>query len=149
MKTYSAKPKDITRKWYLLDASAMPLGRLSTVAARLLIGKDKPQFTPHIDIGDYVVVTNAAKLSVSGNKISKKKYFRHSGFPGGLYSRTLSEQMERDPTKVVIKSVRGMLPVNKLRPARLARLKVYVGIEHDHPGQKPTEYQMKESANGK
>ncbi|HCM51836.1 TPA: 50S ribosomal protein L13 [Candidatus Saccharibacteria bacterium] len=140
MKTYSAKPKDITRSWYLLDASTMTLGRLSTVAASLLIGKGKPQFTPHIDVGDYVIVTNAVKLTVTGNKKTGKDYWRHSGFPGGLYKRTLTEQMTRDPLKVVIKSVRGMLPVNKLRPARLKRLKVYAGTNHEHVGQKPIEY---------
>lgn len=145
MKTYSAKPADIKRKWYVLDASKMPLGRLSTLAARLLLGKDKPQFTPHIDVGDYVIVINAGSLKVSGQKTSKKEYFRHSGYPGGLYKRTLGEQMERNPAKVIEKAIRGMLPVNKLRKARLERLKVYSGAEHAHAGQDPQPYQMKEA----
>lgn len=140
MKTYSAKPKDITRKWYLLDASTLPLGRLSTIAARILIGKDKPQFTPHVDIGDYVIVVNAASLVVTGDKKVGKDYWRHSGFPGGLYKRTLSEQLERDPAKVVTKTVRGMLPVNKLRKGRLMRLKVYTDDRHSHEAQGPIEY---------
>lgn len=142
MKTYSAKLKDINRKWYLLDASKLPLGRLSTVAARLLIGKDKPQFTPHLDVGDYVIVIKAANLTVTGDKKIGKDYWRHSGFPGGIYKRSLTEQMERDPTRVVIKSVRGMLPVNKLRKGRLSRLKVYSGPEHNHTSQNPIEYSM-------
>lgn len=140
MKTYSAKPKDVTRQWYLLDASTMPLGRLSTVAARILIGKDKPSFTPHLDIGDFVVVINAGSLKVSGDKETSKLYHRHSGFPGGLYKRTLGEQKEIDPTAVVTHSVRGMLPVNKLRRERLARLKVFAGPEHAHAGQNPQPY---------
>lgn len=140
MKTYSAKPKDVTRKWYLLDASKMTVGRLSTVAASLLIGKGKPSFTPHIDVGDYVVIINADNLKVSGQKATDKAYYRHSGFPGGLYKRTLAEQQERDATKVIEHAIRGMLPVNKLRKARLARLNVYAGAEHKHAGQNPTEY---------
>ncbi len=143
MRTYSAKPKDITRQWYILDASKMPLGRLSTAAARLLIGKDKPQFTPHIDVGDYVIVINAESLVTSGNKNLGKIYYRHSGYPGALHQRSLEEQMLRDPTKVVTKSVRGMLPVNKLRKARLVRLKVYVGSEHSHAAQNPIKYTNK------
>jgi large subunit ribosomal protein L13 len=137
MKTYSLKPTDITRKWYVIDASQAPLGRISTVAARLLIGKDKPSVTAHIDGGDYVIITNASKLVVTGKKLQDKIYYRHSGFPGGLYQRTLSEQMEIDPTKVIEHSVRGMLPVNKLRDGRLKRLKIYAGAEHEHAAQKP------------
>lgn len=140
MKTYSAKPKDISRQWYLLDASSMPLGRLSTVAASLLIGKGKPSVTPHIDGGDFVVVINADKLKVSGQKLTDKEYYRHSGFPGGLYKRTLGEQAQIDSTKLIWHSVRGMLPVNKLRKDRLARLKVFAGAEHTHIGQNPQMY---------
>lgn len=140
MKTFSAKPKDISRQWYLLDASKQPLGRLSTVAASLLLGKGKPTVTPHIDGGDFVVIINADKLKVTGQKITDKDYYRHSGFPGGLYKRTLAEQQERDSTKVIEHAVRGMLPVNKLRKARLARLSVYPGPEHKHAGQNPIEY---------
>ena len=140
MKTYSAKPTDVTRIWHVLDASKTPLGRLSTVAARLLLGKDKPSFTHHIDVGDYVIVINAGSLIVSGNKVAKKTYYRHSGFPGGLYKRTLGEM---DPVSVIEHSIRGMLPVNKLRRGRLARLKVYSDAEHSHRAQNPVEFDIK------
>jgi large subunit ribosomal protein L13 len=140
MKTFSAKPKDISRQWYLIDASSMPLGRLSTIAASLLLGKGKPTVTPHIDGGDFVVIINADKLKVTGDKEHKKDYYRHSGFPGGLYKRTLGEQAERDSTKIIEHSVRGMLPVNKLRKDRLARLKIFTGSEHAHAGQSPQVY---------
>lgn len=137
MKTYSAKPVDVSRKWYILDASETSLGRLCTVAATLLIGKRKPQFTSHIDCGDYVIVINAKDLLVTGNKRQSKMYYRHSGYPGALKERSLSEQLERDPTAVVYQAIRGMLPVNKLRDDRLARLKIYVNDEHKHEAQKP------------
>lgn len=137
MKTYSAKPTDVVRKWYVLDASEAPLGRVSTLAATLLTGKGKPQFTHHIDCGDYVIVINADKLIVSGNKTEDKRYYRHSGFPGGLTETSLKEQMSTDSTTVIEKAIRGMLPVNKLRPGRLDRLKVYAGGEHNHEAQKP------------
>lgn len=144
MKTYSAKPTDVTRKWYVLDASEAPLGRVATVAATLLTGKGKPQFTHHIDCGDYVIVINADKLVVSGNKLEDKMYYRHSGFPGGLTETTLKAQIDKDSTKAVIKAIRGMLPVNKLRPGRLDRLKVYAGEEHNHAAQKPQSLSVKE-----
>ncbi len=137
MKTYSAKPKDVKRSWYLIDGSTAPLGRISTVAASLLIGKNKPQFTKHIDVGDYVIITNAQELVVTGNKLEEKKYYHHSGHPGGLRERTLKEQLDRDPTKVILHAVRGMLPVNKLRAERLNRLKIYPDSEHRHEPQKP------------
>lgn len=143
MKTYSAKPTDVVRAWYVVDAGDLPLGRLSTEVAKLLIGKGKPQFTKHIDCGDFVVVVNAANLVVTGNKMTDKIYYRHSGYPGGIKSRTLAENMEIDPTKVIIKSVRGMLPVNKLRDERLKRLKVYAGSEHSHEAQKPVKLDFK------
>ncbi len=142
MGTYSQKPSEIDRKWYVLDASKTPLGRLSTVAAGLLIGKGKVTRTSHIDGGDYVIVINSDSLVVTGNKREDKIYYRHSGFPGGLYQRTLNEQMERDSTQVIIKSVRGMLPVNKLRDGRLARLKVYAGAEHNHNAQQPKNFSL-------
>lgn len=138
MKTYSAKPTDVIRVWYLIDASSAPLGRISTVAAGLLLGKGKPQFTKHIDVGDYVIITNTKNLVVTGNKMTTKKYYHHSGFPGGLRERSLEEQMERDPTKVILHAIRGMLPDNKLRADRLNRLKIYAGNEHSHEPQKPT-----------
>ena len=137
MKTYSAKPADIVRKWYVLDAATMPLGRLSTRAASLLLAKGKPQVTPHIDCGDYVIVINAGKLVVTGDKMQSKMYYRHSGFPGGLTERSLTEQLAIDPTAAIYHAVRGMLPVNKLREGRLARLKIYAGAEHNHEAQKP------------
>lgn len=143
MKTYSLKPKDINRVWYVLDASEVPLGRLATTAASLLLGKGKSTITPHIDGGDYVIVINSGALVVTGAKRTDKNYYRHSGFPGGLYKRTLQEQLERDPNQVIFKAVRGMLPVNKLRDGRLARLKLYVDDNHQHAPQKPVTLSLK------
>lgn len=143
MKTFSAKPSDVTRKWYVVDASEAPLGRIATQVATLLTGKGKPQFTKHIDCGDYVVVINADKLVVTGDKVEQKTYYRHSGFPGGLTETTLKAQMVTDPTQPVYKAVRGMLPVNKLRDERLKRLKIYAGSEHHHEAQKPEVLSMK------
>jgi large subunit ribosomal protein L13 len=147
MKTFSAKPTDINRKWYVLDASELPLGRLATKAASLLLGKGKPTITPHMDGGDYVIIINSASLVVTGNKARDKKYHRHSGFPGGLYTRSLSEQMERDPNKVIFDAIRGMLPVNKLRDGRLARLKIYADDQHNHNAQKPQILSLKKGDN--
>jgi large subunit ribosomal protein L13 len=144
MKTYSAKPTDVVRKWYVIDASEAPLGRISTRIATLLTGKEKPQFTQHIDCGDFVVVINAAKLVVTGNKLEKKMYYKHSGFPGGLKETALRDQLEKDPTKVIFHAVRGMLPVNKLRDGRLLRLKIYADSEHNHAPQKPEVLKLKE-----
>lgn len=144
MKTYSAKPSDITRAWYVIDASEVPLGRLATRVATLLTGKTKPQFTSHIDCGDFVVVINADKLVVTGDKLNKKIYYRHSGFPGGIKDTTLSEKMAKDSTDVIYKAIRGMLPVNKLRDERLKRLKIYAGSEHNHDAQKPQTLSLKE-----
>jgi large subunit ribosomal protein L13 len=138
MKTFSAKPTDVIRKWYILDASQIPLGRLSTRAATLLTGKEKPQFTHNIDCGDFVIVINADQLQVTGKKMINKMYYHHSHFPGGLKETSLTEAMAKDSTKPVIHSIRGMLPVNKLRDGRLARLKVYTSSEHPHAPQKPT-----------
>lgn len=137
MKTYSAKPTDVERKWYVVDAADATLGRISTQIATLLTGKGKPQFTKHIDCGDFVIVINSDNLVVTGNKLEDKMYYRHSGFPGGLREFQLKEKMAKDSTDVIVKSVRGMLPVNKLRDGRLARLKVYAGTEHNHAAQKP------------
>jgi large subunit ribosomal protein L13 len=144
MKTYSAKPQDVTRQWYVIDASVVPLGRMSTVAARLLLGKDKPMFTHHIDCGDFVIIINAENLVVTGKKLEDKIYYRHSGFPGGLRSRTLKEQIDKDPAQAVFKAIRGMLPVNKLRDERLKRLKIYAGAEHNHEAQKPKTLNVKD-----
>jgi large subunit ribosomal protein L13 len=144
MKTYSAKPSDVTRKWYVVDASEAPLGRVATKVAKLLTGKDKPMFTHHIDTGDYVVIINADKVTVTGTKMDNKMYYSHSGFPGGLKEATMREKMEKDPTHAIMHAVRGMLPVNKLRDARLARLKIYAGTEHNHEAQKPEVISVKE-----
>ena len=146
MKTYSAKPSDVTRAWYVVDATELPLGRLCTQVATLLTGKGKPQFTAHIDCGDNVIVINAAKLVVTGDKLTDKKYYHHSLYPGGLSERSLGEQMDRNPLVVIEKAVRGMLPVNKLRPARLARLKIYADENHNHEAQKPVVLNLKKGA---
>ena|ERR1700733_2110446 len=143
MKTYSAKPTDVIRKWYIVDASDAPLGRVATQIATLLTGKAKPQFTKHIDCGDYVIVVNAANIVVTGDKLTKKIYYRHSNYPGGLTETALGDKMDKDPTFAIQKAVRGMLPVNKLRDGRLARLKVYAGTEHQHEAQKPESLSLK------
>lgn len=144
MKTYSAKPSDVTRKWYVIDASEAPLGRVATQIATLLTGKGKPMFTHHIDCGDYVIVINAKDVAVSGGKMDRKMYYKHSGYPGGLTEKTMRDVMEQDPTRVVTQAVRGMLPVNKLRDGRLARLKVYADADHQHEAQKPEKISVKE-----
>lgn len=143
MKTYSAKPQDVTRKWYVIDASDTTLGRLSTKIATLLMGKQKPMYTAHTDCGDYVIVVNAKNLKVSGNKAEKKIYYRHTGHPGGIKDATLAEKLEKDPTEVIELAVRGMLPANKLRQDRLARLKVYSETDHNHAAQKPEQISLK------
>jgi len=145
MKTYSAKPTDVTRQWYVVDASEAPLGRVATKVATLLTGKAKPQFTKHIDCGDYVVVINSAKIITTGNKLNKKVYYRHSGYPGGMGEATLAEKLKSNPIFVIEHAVRGMLPVNKLRDERLARLKVYPGTEHNHEAQKPVTISVRQS----
>lgn len=137
MKTFIQKPADVARKWILIDASESTLGRLATTIAKYLIGKDKPTYTPHVDAGEFVVVINAAQLKVTGNKMTEKKYYRHSGFPGGIKERTLEEQLKIDPTKIIRDAVEGMLPKNKLIEGRLKRLKVYATAEHAHEAQKP------------
>jgi len=145
MKTYSAKPTEVTRVWYLIDASEASLGRVATKIAQLLTGKGKPQFTHHIDCGDFVVVINAAKTVATGNKLNKKIYYSHSGYPGGLKSATLGDKLEQDPTFPLTNAVRGMLPVNKLRDERLNRLKVYAGAEHMHDPQQPKPVSIKDT----
>ncbi len=137
MKTYSAKPHEVVRHWYLIDAEAKTLGRLATQIADLLRGKGKPQYTAHIDTGDFVVVVNAEKVHVTGNKLEQKIYYRHSGYPGGLRQRTLAEQLERRPEEVLRKAVKGMLPKNRLAAAQLTKLKIYAGPEHPHAAQNP------------
>ncbi|HEU4450543.1 MAG TPA: 50S ribosomal protein L13 [Gaiellaceae bacterium] len=137
MKTYSAKPREIEQRWYLVDAEGRTLGRLATQIADTLRGKRKPQYTPHIDTGDFVVVVNAEKIRVTGSKLQQKRYYRHSGYPGGLRSRTLAEQLERRPTEVIRKAVKGMLPRNRLARRQITKLKVYAGPEHPHAAQNP------------
>jgi large subunit ribosomal protein L13 len=145
MKTYSAKPSDVVRKWYVIDASQAPMGRLATEAASLLIGKGKPMITSHIDCGDYVIVINSDQLVATGNKMEDKKYYHHSHYPGGLKTTSLKDKMAKDSTTVITKTIRGMLPVNKLRAGRLARLKVYAGSEHNHGAQAPEIFKLKSS----
>ncbi len=145
MKTYSAKPGEITREWYLVDAEGKTLGRLATQIADTLRGKRKPQYTPHVDTGDFVIVVNAEKIHVTGNKLDQKRYYRHSGYPGGLRSRTLREQLDRRPTEVLRKAVKGMLPRNKLGRAQLTKLKIYAGPEHPHAPQAPQPLNWEES----
>ena len=137
MKTYSAKKGEITRDWYVVDAEGQTLGRLATRIADTLRGKGKAEYTPHVDTGDFVVVVNAEKIQVTGNKLDQKMYHRHSGYPGGLRSRTLREQLERRPTEVLRKAVKGMLPRNRLGRAQIGKLKIYVGPEHPHEAQSP------------
>jgi len=144
MKTYSAKDTDIVRKWYILDASELPLGRVATVASSLLLGKAKPLITAHVDCGDYVIIINSDKLVVTGNKLQDKKYYRHSGYPGALKEASLADKMSKDSKAVVYAAIRGMLPVNKLRPGRLARLKIYTDEKHTHDPQKPEVVSLKE-----
>lgn len=142
MKTFSQKPADISRKWLLIDATDAPLGRVATTIAKYLIGKYKPTYTAHVDGGDYVVVVNAGSLVVTGDKLSDKKYYRHSGFPGGIKERTLQEQLDKDPIKVIQQAVKGMLPKNKLLDGRLKRLKVYASAEHANAAQAPVKVEV-------
>ena len=137
MKTWNAKPGEVAREWYLVDAEGQTLGRLATRIADTLRGKTKAQYTPHVDTGDFVVVVNAEKIAVTGSKLDSKIYYRHSGYPGGLRQRTLREQLERRPTEVLRKAVKGMLPRNSLGRAQLTKLKIYVGTEHPHEAQAP------------
>lgn len=143
MKTYSAKPTEVTRKWYIVDATDAPVGRISTKIATLLTGKGKPMFTAHIDCGDFVVVINADKAIFTGQKETDKKYYRHTGYPGGIKDRTVGEQRAIDSTILIEKAVYGMVPVNKLRDDRMKRLKIYKGSEHNHEAQKPEAISLK------
>ena len=136
-KTWNAKTGEVPREWYVVDAEGKTLGRLATRIADTLRGKDKPQYTPHTDTGDFVVVVNAEKIAVTGNKMDEKMYYRHSGYPGGLKERTLREQLERRPTDVLRKAVKGMLPRNRLARQQLLKLKIYAGPEHPHEAQAP------------
>ena len=135
MKTYSVKLSDIKREWHVLDATDKILGQVATEAARLLLGKHKPIFTRNLDTGDFVVIINAAKITVSGDKVKQKLYYRHSGYPGGLKSTTLEQMMQTNPTRVIEHAIKGMLPHNRLGASMLKKLKVYSGDTHPHLGQ--------------
>lgn len=137
MKTVSAKPGTVERQWWLVDAEGQNLGRLASVIAETLSGKRSPWYTRHCDTGDFVVVVNAGKIAVTGNKLESKRYYRHSGYPGGLRSRTLAEQLERRPEEVLRAAVKGMLPKNRLGRQQLLKLKLYAGTEHPHQAQDP------------
>jgi large subunit ribosomal protein L13 len=139
VKTYSAKPGEVQRNWWVVDAEGKNLGRLASEIAIVLRGKNKPQYTPHVDTGDFVVVVNAEKIAVTGNKMTGKIYYRHSGYPGGLKSRTLSEMLQRRPTEVLRKAVKGMLPKNRLAAQQITKLKIYAGPNHPHKAQRPEE----------
>ncbi len=138
MKTYVATPATRERNWLVVDASGQTLGRLATRIADALRGKTKPEYTPHCDTGDFVVVVNAEKISVTGNKRADKKYYRHSGYPGGIKERTLEDMLQRRPEEVIRMAVKGMLPRNRLARKQLTKLKVYAGPDHPHVAQKPT-----------
>jgi len=140
VKTYSAKPGEVQRNWWVVDAEGKNLGRLASEIAIVLRGKNKAQFTPHVDTGDFVVVVNAEKIAVTGNKLTGKIYYRHSGYPGGLKSRSLGQMLERRPTEVLRKAVKGMLPKNRLAGQQLGKLKIYAGPKHPHIAQKPEEF---------
>jgi large subunit ribosomal protein L13 len=137
MKTYVANSEDRERNWLVVDAADKTLGRLATQLADLLRGKRKPTYTPHVDTGDFVIVVNAEKIHVTGNKRADKRYYRHSGYPGGLKSRTLEEMLARRPEEVIRKAVKGMMPRNRLARKQLTKLKVYAGPEHPHAAQQP------------
>jgi large subunit ribosomal protein L13 len=142
MKTYSAKPGEITREWYVVDAEGQTLGRLATQIADVLRGKRKPVYTPHVDTGDFVVVVNAEKIQVTGTKLDDKMYYRHSGYPGGLKARSLRDQLQRQPAEVLRKAVKGMLPKNRLARQQLGKLKIYAGPEHPHEAQAPKPFEL-------
>jgi large subunit ribosomal protein L13 len=137
MKTYVATPQTRERHWLVVDASGQTLGRLSTRIADALRGKRKPEYTPHVDTGDFVIVVNAEKIAVTGSKLTEKRYWRHSGYPGGIKSRTLEEQLRRRPEEVIRHAVKGMLPRTRLGRKQLTKLKVYAGPDHPHQAQQP------------
>jgi large subunit ribosomal protein L13 len=143
MKTYNAKAGEIDRLWYVVDAEGKTLGRLATQIADTLRGKGKPEYTPHVDTGDFVVVVNAEKIAVTGKKLDDKIYYRHSGYPGGLRERPLREELRRRPTEVLRKAVKGMLPRNRLARTQITKLKIYAGPEHPHEAQAPKPLEVK------
>lgn len=142
-KTFNLKSAEVTREWVVLDAAEAPLGRIATAAAKRLIGKHKPTYTAHVDGGDFVIIVNAAKTVVTGTKETTKAYYRHSGFPGGIKAENFKDALAKDPSKVLVAAVRGMLPKNKLIDDRLKRLKVYAAETHNHEAQKPVKIGVK------
>ncbi|MCL2825945.1 MAG: 50S ribosomal protein L13 [Eggerthellaceae bacterium] len=144
MKTYYAKPHEVEREWVLIDATDQVLGRVAAKAAHILKGKHKPQYTAHVDTGDFVIIINAEKIRVTGAKATAKEYFRHSGYPGGLKSETFTEAMAKHPERVIEHAVKGMLPKTTLGRAMGKKLKVYTGSEHPHMAQKPREIKMED-----
>ncbi len=142
-KTFSQKPADVERKWILIDATDDTLGRVANEVAKYLVGKHKVTFTPHVDGGDYVVVINAAKVKVTGDKEIAKRYWRHTGFPGGIKFRNLAEMRQKAPEQIIELAVKGMLPKNKLQAERMKRLKVYADENHNHAAQKPEKVEVK------
>jgi large subunit ribosomal protein L13 len=143
VKTFVATPSTRERNWLLVDANGQTLGRLATQIADALRGKTKPEYTPHCDTGDFVVVINAEKIAVTGNKRADKKYYRHSGYPGGIKERSLNDMLERRPEEVIRKAVKGMLPRNRLARKQLTKLKVYAGPDHPHKAQQPTPMELR------
>ncbi|MBV9452584.1 MAG: 50S ribosomal protein L13 [Rubrobacter sp.] len=143
MKSYVARPRMVERKWHLIDADGQTLGRLATEIARLLRGKNKPQYTPHIDTGDFVVVVNAEKVIVTGKKAEQKVYYRHTGYPGGLKETSYEAMLERKPTEILRRAVRGMMPKTRLGRHQLKKLKIYTGSEHPHGAQAPQPYEVR------
>lgn len=137
MKTFTAKPESVTRDWYVVDAAGKTLGRISTEIALRLRGKHKPEYTPHVDTGDYIIVVNADKVTVTGNKAKNKKYYSHSGFPGGIKEITFEKLLEKKPEMVLETAIKGMLPKGPLGRAMFRKLKVYAGAEHQHAAQQP------------
>ncbi len=142
MSTPVLKKKDIEKKWYLIDASDKTLGRLAVEAARILLGKKKPEYVDYLDMGDYLVIVNAEKVKMTGNKWNDKKYYRHSGYPGGLTEIVAKDMLARHPERIIVNAVKGMLPKNKLRALRLKKMKVYVGPEHRHSAQQPEKIEL-------
>jgi large subunit ribosomal protein L13 len=143
MRSYMARPLEVERRWYLVDAEGQTLGRLATEIARVLRGKNKPQYTPHVDTGDFVVVVNAEKVVVTGKKAEQKVYRRHSGYPGGLKETSFEQMMERRPTEILRKAVKGMMPKTRLARQQLRKLKIYAGPEHPHAAQNPQRLEVR------
>ncbi|HEU4493923.1 MAG TPA: 50S ribosomal protein L13 [Rubrobacteraceae bacterium] len=143
MKSYMARPLEVERRWYVVDAEGQTLGRLAAEIARVLRGKSKPQYTPHVDTGDFVVVVNAERIVVTGRKAEQKVYRRHSGYPGGLKTTSYEQLLERQPTEILRKAVKGMMPKSRLARKQLRKLKIYAGPEHPHAAQSPQKLEVR------